>query len=930
MTKSLRNQLIYLCSLLILVASGCSLKKKKDSSFISNISTKYNILYNSNLLLQQGIRNTEESNIDNLQQLLSVFKEPNLNSIQQNVPLMDSVLGKADHIIVEKQDSKYVDLAFLLKGKASYYKGDYFSANEFFDYVRKTVEDNPVIQQEARIWQIRSLIQLDNISEAKKQLEEAIANGEENKHLNALLFATHTKYLLHHGNKDEAIVQLTKAVELSKSKKDKRRWQYLLGQLHFEKGEDELAYSYFNKIAKSNESYEVIFHANLYRIEILNKKDPTVENRVNLLSRLLKDGKNKNYKGQIYQRIGDTYQVDQQFEKAIQHYELANINTVNNPFQQALNYQKLADLYFNKGEYSKSSYYYDSTLMVLPKEDPAFDQLSRKQLHLESLVRQLTTISYQDSLIMLASLSPEERTVVIEDVIAKNRASIASQAADRIKSQQSISFENNSPAPQSSGSGSFYFSSPIAVSQGFSDFKRRWGNRPSGGNWRYSNQPSHISSSEAEVAFLNTEIENLENNTLDLHARYSQDLPDTPEKLQLAESTIMTAYLTLGELYQNNLQDDKAAIETYETYLHRFPDNKNTALVYFYLHRLYVGTSPEKALFYKEKLTQEFPSSKYSLVLTDQDYYKKQQDLLQNFNEHYNTAYDLFNSRKYDELIQHSEEISRNKTFSPLENSIAQLDYLRAIAIGRTAGINDFTTALQTLVDNYPEEEIVIPLVKQHLDYIEKNEVQFLNRAIALDELDSNRTSFAKEFALTPWPELSYSREYEIPVIRKNYDVEDGKAGIIASQNVQERKILGNKNIDIGEVNIIGHENSYRDLKLYPESANYLFVINIMHGSVNLSPSRYGIGQFNRGQYPTEPLTHQLKNITDENQLLYIGVFSTFAEAKAYEIKIKPLLSSIMKIPEDIYTSFIVTESVFNTFATFEQLEDYFTIYETQ
>jgi tetratricopeptide (TPR) repeat protein len=913
----------------LLIVSSCSIKKKKDSSFISNVSTRYNILYNSKLLLQQGIKNTEESSSDNLQQLLSVFKEPTPNSVSQNEALMDSLLGKADHIIAEKQDSKYVDLAFLLKGKASYFKGDYFSANEFFDYVRKTAEDKPSLQQEARLWLVRSLIQLDNLSEATKYLEEAIVHSEEIKRHNALLFATHTKYLLNKGNKEEAIIQLIKAVDLTKNKKEKRRWQYLVGQLLFEKGEDELAYSYFNKVAKSNDSYEVIFHANLYLMEILNKKDPTVENRVNLLSRLLRDGKNKNYKGQIYQRIGDTYQIDQQFEQAIEHYELANNNTLNNPFQQALNYQKLAELYFDQGEYSKSSFYYDSTLLALPKEDPAYDQLSRKQIHLDSLVKQLTSIAYQDSLIMLSSLSAEERTIIIEEIIARNQANTP-KTKTIIKNKQQHTIESNNFLPQAGGNSSFYFSSPIAISQGFSDFKKRWGNRAAGDNWRYSSQPTNISSSEAEVSLLNKEIEILENSTLNLQSRYLENLPDTPEKLQLAEGTIMTAYLTLGEIYQNDLQNDESAIKTYETYLHRFPNSENSALLYFHLHRLYTDRSSEKASFYKEKLIKEFPSSKYSLVLSDPDYYKKQHDLLQNFNEHYNAAYNLFSSRKYEELIQQTEEIIQNKTFSSLENNMAQLAYLYAISIGRTADINAFKTALQSLVNDYPEEAIVVPLVKQHLNYIDTNKAQFQNKAIALDDLNPNIASFEKEFALTPWPELSYSKEYNIHIVRNNYDVEQGKVGLTVSENTLKRTALGNKSIDIGEVTIIGHENSYRDLKLFPDSANYLFVINVMHGSVNLSPSRYGIGQFNRAQYPTETITHQLKNISDENQLLYIGVFSTFAEAKAYEAKIKPLLSSIMKIPEDLYASFLVTDSVFNTFANFEQLEDYFTIYQTQ
>jgi hypothetical protein len=699
--------------------------------------------------------------------------------------------------------------------------------------------------------------------------------------------------------------------------------------LLFEKGENELAYSHFSKVAKSNESYEMIFYTNLYRIEILNKNHPNIENKIRLLSKLLRDGKNKNYKGQIYQHIGDIYLADQQLEKAIQYYEQASHNTVNNPFQQALNYQRLADIYFNEGEYTKSSLYYDSTLLVLPKDNPNYDQLSRKQVHLESLVAQLTTISYQDSLIMLAALSPKDRENVIEQMIAKNKEAKLVEETKKQPTRQSAFSENSLGfTAQREDRGVFYFNSAAAVSQGYSDFKKRWGNRAAGTNWRYSNQPAFASSTEPEVALLQAETEDLENISLNPHERYLRDLPDSPEKIHVAENTIKNAYLALGEIYQYNLQDESEAIKTYEKYLDRFANDENTALLYYHLYRLYGDQSPEKLLFYKEKLLSEYPDSKYSLVINDPEYYKNQQDLLEKFNDRYSQAYDLFSSRKYNELIQLANETFQNKDFSSLENNMAQLGYLRALSIGRTAGILDFKAALDNLATDYPEEEVVIPLVKRHLVYIDSNQSQFLNKAFALEDLD--RSYFEKEFALTPWPELSYSKEYDIPVVRRNYDFELSKTVLTTQQSTQEKTTLSNKSIDIREVTIIGHENSYRDLKLFPDSANYLFVINIMHGTVNLSPSRYGIGQFNRSQYPTKNITHQLKTISDENQLVYIGVFSTFAEAKAYEEKITPLLNSIMKIPEDIYTSFIITDKVFNTFANFDHIEDYYTLYQTQ
>src|SRR5690606_13869632 len=111
---------------------------------------------------------------------------------------------------------------------------------------------------------------------------------------------------------------------------------------------------------------------------------------------------------------------DNQPELAITNYQLATQNTINDPYQMAVNYQKLADLYFNEAKYTQASAYYDSTVMVMPKENPSFEQLSLKQQHLASLVKQLTNIAYLDTLTHLAGLTPDKREQFISQAIIDN------------------------------------------------------------------------------------------------------------------------------------------------------------------------------------------------------------------------------------------------------------------------------------------------------------------------------------------------------------------------------------------------------------------------------------------------------------------------------------------------------------------------------
>lgn len=932
-----RHVLILLFSIIMIGSSGCFLKKKKkrSSSFISNIVTKYNILYNSKYLLNQAQKNTQQSGTENYQQPISVFHTVDKNSANQNKVLGDSIVGKLNRIINEKQDSKYVSEAFLLKSKAYFFKGDFFNAIEFANYAYEDTASNVKIKAEAKLWQVRSLLALDNLKEAKNALNQARLIPFETNQLKSLFFATEAYYQLR--NNQDATNALEEAIKFSNSKKDRMRWHYLLGQLYFQNGNDDRASAHFNQVIKSNESYEMIFYANLYGIELANKKNPSLENRVMLLTKLLRDGKNKDFKGQIYQRIGDAYFAEDQKEKGIVNYELATKNTVNNPYQEAINYEKLADIYFNDGEYTNASFYYDSTLMVLPKNNPSYDLLTRKHTFLDSLVKHLTVIKRQDSLIHFTKLGESERLSFVKQAAEEYYKTVESIKKKGVPKSRPSLGRNNAFENQRNEASDFYFSSQTAISQGLSAFKKRWGNRSSDGYWRYSNQSDNLINDESKITSVASidsysidSYKTKEDYTENLHNYYLDLLLDSPEKQSAAIDEIKEATIYLGEIYQNNLHDFRAAIETYEDYLGRFPKDENTAMVLYHLYRLYTDQSGNDAATYRARLMSEYPNSVYSLVLNDPDYYKKQHDRLERFNKEYETAFNLFQSKKYQELFEHSAKITADKSFDQLESSLAQLAYLNALATGRTADVNAFELALKEIIEHYASDEIVVPLVKQHLEYIEANQNQFTNRSPALDEANANRTLFEKEFVITPWPELAINKDYANPQGRKEYVI-DRVETTTSTIKPREEIIVSVVEKEISRpTTAIRHENSYNDLKLFPDSAKYLFVINVMHESVNLSPSRYGVGQFNRSHYRNANISHQLKIVEDEYQLVYIGLFNSYDEAKEYEKKISPLLITILKIPKDLYNSFIVTENIFDTFETSNQVDDYHTLYQTQ
>ena len=110
-------------------------------------------------------------------------------------------------------------------------------------------------------------------------------------------------------------------------------------------------------------------------------------------------------------------------------------------------------------------------------------------------------------------------------------------------------------------------------------------------------------------------------------------------------------------------------------------------------------------------------------------------------------------------------------------------------------------------------------------------------------------------------------------------------------------------------------------------AATYYFVVQVSDASITLSSSRFGIGQFNRGNYADDGLKHQLREI-DNEQLIYIGNFTNFAHVKTYAEGIRPQLKQIMKVKESGYTSFIISQENFDKITSEDLLKKYLEFYK--
>jgi hypothetical protein len=112
------------------------------------------------------------------------------------------------------------------------------------------------------------------------------------------------------------------------------------------------------------------------------------------------------------------------------------------------------------------------------------------------------------------------------------------------------------------------------------------------------------------------------------------------------------------------------------------------------------------------------------------------------------------------------------------------------------------------------------------------------------------------------------------------------------------------------------------------EPGDYYFIVNVSDPTLNLSSSRFGIGQFNRVNFSGNSIKHQLKSIADQNQLIFVGPLNSKDAAQTYFDQINPLMKEIMKIPATKYSTFLISNKNLEKITDLEILERYVNFYK--
>ncbi|MBS7564320.1 tetratricopeptide repeat protein [Mucilaginibacter sp. Bleaf8] len=912
--------------LLLVLLAGCSLEKKSAvNRGLQNLTARYNILFNANELLKQKQDTYTASFIDAYNQILPVYQDTASNITTQDKEL-DAVVAKANNIINIKEQSHYIGDAYLLLGKAAHLGGNYYNAVEFFSYVTRSFPSEHDLVQEARAWQIRSLLYLNQLPLAKNILDSTMLDMTAKTDKAADIYAAGLQYHINAQNYPEAEDMAHKAISYCSNKQQKLRWTFILAQLQELNRKPADAYDSYTRVVKSNAPFVLAFNADLNRIRIEDTRNGAQLSRADRLKRLLRNQNNEEFTDQIYYQLGELALSDNHLDDAIKNYRLSIRYSQKNLTQKGLSYLRLADINFkNKADYVQAKLYYDSTLRSLPPNYPGYNAILKKADNLQLLADRLQTIAREDTLQALAKLDEPERLRRIELMV--NRQVVPQTGVAAVSNPFTNADNAVAQGGPNDNSSSFYFYNTSAVSQGYTAFKRRWGNRKLEDNWRRSDRYNSDMALNATNTTQNVDPSvtppPMQKSTVDVVATgYRQDIlqsiPLTPEQLAQSNMRIYNAYVDIANFYRDILDDKQEAINIYQLLITRFPNDQNLVANYYNLYRLYSGISPARSEEYKNLILSRYPNTPFAKVINDPDYARRLDDQDAELNAFYNQIYDLYTHRSYKEVITRADDLIRQYPESKLA---AQLAYLRALASGHQEKVVPFRAELQQITVRYPDDRLITPLVKQHMAYIDANQAEMAARPVALLDTDPEAIPFMPAPAV-PTQTIAVAKSPAQP--KPAAPVTQQSAVVVPDKPAAQPKVDEPVAKPVTPTPAPAAPSIFNKR----DSTNYYFVINVSSGTTNLSSSRFGIGQFNRTNFQGAPIKHLLKPIGADNQVIYVGRFYSSNDAKDYARSIVPLLPQIMKVPADKYSFFIITQENLDKLADRKLLDSYVDYYQ--
>lgn len=882
----------YLSIFFLLLLVSCSVEKDTPGARFYHSTTSYfNGYYNADQLFKETIRQLESQYKYPEQGFIEVVYYGTEDEAQSLTGSMKQVLEKNDAVIFKHPNGKYIDNCRFLNGKAWFYQREYSTAMVNFDFVLEEYPQSNLVP-DIWLWKAKAFYFDENPEMTFSILEEYFVNSdtfELNQEQEADLALFRTRIAIDQEEYGQAVSILENGLQHVDDPVQKIRAAYLLGQLQSAQGKMAPALEKFNLVVKKSNDYDLAFSAKMQIANLYANSAGAKGNEIyGYLEKLLKDEKNDEYRDQIYYQYALVELEKNEPIKAMDYLKQSIRANQANQRQKALAYYKMGQLYFAVQDYDNAQAYYDSAALSITETALEYKEITGIAKTLKEYITYKNTIQYQDSMLYLADLPPNQVDQIVNQIIAAEKEKLRQK-----QEEEMAALQNNDPfynpmlnqqnggrnTPNNNQGGTWYFDNPQAISNGRIQFQQQWGKRENEDHWRRSQKMRNFSNDGQDgETMASAEIDSSLIEKYGDKANYYKDIPTDDEQKALAHQQIETALFKLGQLYSQKLNEPDSAAMIYEVLLERYPEGEYVLRASYALYKIYTDKGSNKANRHAQYILQNHPNTVYALLIQGRDPRELRREE-EEFKYAYQGLFSSYTNKQYETAIGFSEFLlaqAGSNTTPVTEVDMARLHYIRGMSYGYTGERDSLFRILSHVVKAYPEAEVT-PSAQKTLNFL-----------------------MAKGGETKGNPELS-----SVP-----------EAAMMASVAPSES----------GEPDLSNPK--YQGFAAEPAPADKVFVLMYVDkNKVSKQDATSAVSNFNNQNYQGKNLKVFTFLYKQTHLLPYISHFTSVAEAKAYiqAFGQAPDAKKILQSPEE--KIFYITHSNFKVAYGQKRMTDYLEFY---
>lgn len=732
---------------------GCSTEKNAAINVgFHNMNARYNGYFNARTILAEAMANYRNNTKEDYTDILPLLAFPSEEEVPQLKSSCEDAFKRCETVIakhsmpnpekVRPKNTEYcrwIDDNWFILAKIHYTMREYDKAIALFDFIQKSpMYVDQERSYEARIWLAKTHLTVGDFSEAKHYLsmvETAAQNSEDQaaapkqklskrerererkrakrdrkkgvkkpipfpKSLKDEYELAMAEYFIALEEYDKATEHLERGCEWTKRRKERTRYQFILGQLYRRSGEGDRAVYWFNRVIRSSAPYEMRFQAKIKKAIAAPAGGLGIREE---LTKMIRDLKNVAYRDQIYYALGEVALKEGKVEEAKQHYSSSAFLSVNNDRQKGVSYLKLGDLCFGEKDYLAAQKYYDSCVQVLPQTYEGYESVKGKAESLSGLVEHYETYTYEDSVQRKALLPPDE----LEKALKQQIKDLAAERKRKKEEEQKrlIAQQNRvKTLGLANGSGSkWYFYNQKISSGGLDEFRSLWGQRSLEDNWRRSNKIASSAAGEEGDTTLQKAVDGQEEEEVTVEALRA-GLPLTDEAMDSSNHRLMNALYLLGVIYKESLKEEQEAIAYFNRLVDRNVAHPKVLLALYQLYLIHSKNGNQEAAALKETILSTYPQSEVAKIISDPDYLENRARAGEAALKAYTATLEEYRYQRYSRVLEQCDDIIAKDTANPY---IQKYYLMKALALarvdpGNTAAIK---STLDTLYQRSPDTE---------------------------------------------------------------------------------------------------------------------------------------------------------------------------------------------------------------------------------